>query len=77
MDLQTLRDRLSKYLAAEAAVLLRQEYSIDVEGGSRRVRFADIGEIRAEIAKLSGQIAAAENVGNRRSRIRYVTPRVR
>ncbi len=77
MDLQTLRARLAQYLAAETAVLRRQEYSIDVEGGSRRVRFADIGEIRAEIKSLNAQISAAENLANRRSRIRYVMPRVR
>lgn len=77
MDLQTLRARLSQYLAAEAAALARQEYTIDVEGGSRRVRFADLPQIRAGIEKLRGDIAAAENAANRRSRVRYVRPRVR
>jgi hypothetical protein len=72
MDLQTLIDRRTQYLAAEAAVLKRQEYQIDVEGGSRRVRFADLAEIRAAIKQLSTDIEAAQHAAAGRRRVRYI-----
>lgn len=75
MDLQTLIDRRAAYLAAEAAVLKRQEYSIDVEGGSRRVRFADLSEIRQTIKDLDAQIERAQNTAAGRRRVRYIRTR--
>ena len=42
------RERLKKYLAAEEAILLNQEYSI----GSRTYRRTDLAEVRKMISAL-------------------------
>jgi hypothetical protein len=56
IDLKTRLDsakrRLDLYLAAEEAVLTGQEYSI----GSRRLRRADLKEIRDTIEQLQNQV---------------------
>lgn len=72
MTLDELINRRTQYLQAEAAVLKRQEYSIDVEGGSRRVRFADLAQIREAIEKLNVQIEAAQARASGRRRIRRI-----
>lgn len=72
MDLQTLKDRRAQYLAAEVAILKRQEYSIDVEGGSRRVRFADLAMVQGEIRRLDREIEGLEGAAVGRRRVRYL-----
>jgi len=72
MDLATLISRRAAYLQAEAAVLKRQEYTIEVDGGSRRVRYADLGLIREQIDALSAQIERAQNATSGRRRVRYI-----
>lgn len=54
-----LAARLAMYLAAEEKVLEGQEYVIGNGGSSRRLRRADLADIRAEIASLNSQIASA------------------
>lgn len=73
-DLVTLRQRLAEYLKAEALVLRKQEYTIDVDGSSRRVRYADLGMLRDTIKDLENQIAKAEVSKSRRGRVRYIMP---
>jgi hypothetical protein len=75
MDLQSLKDRRAQYVAAETAVLKRQSYSIDVEGGSRSVTFADLGEIRQAIKDLDIQISQGEGTTLRRRRVFYIRSR--
>lgn len=60
MTLQQLQARLDLYLAAEAKILLKQEYTIDDGGTSRRLRYADLAEVRAEIASLTAQVTTAQ-----------------
>ena len=72
MDLATLINRRAAYLEAEAAVLKRQEYTIEVDGGSRRVRFADLAQIREQIDALNAQIERAQNAASGRRRVRYI-----
>lgn len=75
MDLQALIDRRNAYLAAEAAILKRQEYSIDVDGGSRRVRYADLADVREQIDSLNSQIEKAQGAASGRRRVRYIRSR--
>lgn len=56
MTTQQLKDRLAAYLAAETKILSGQEYTI----GDRRMKRADLAEVRAEIKALIAQIDAAE-----------------
>ena len=73
MTLAELQDRLTAYLAAEAAILQSQEYVIGTGGTQRRLRRADLAEIRAEIASLQAQIAAAESAQSGRRRVLYIS----
>lgn len=70
--------RLTLYLAAETAVLQGQEYQVGQGGGGRRLRRADLADIRAEIGNINAQIAAAPdnpaNISARARRIRYLRP---
>ena len=68
MTLQQLQDRLALYLAAEAKILLKQEYTIGAGQDTRRLRYADLAEVRTEIASINTQIAAAQTraMGGRR-----------
>ena len=76
MTYAQLVTRLAEYMAAESKVLQSQEYTVGQGGGARRNRRADLAEIRAEIANLNAQIAAApDNPANAASRrIRYLRP---
>ena len=76
MTYAELVTRLGQYLAAEAKVLQSQEYTVGQGGSARRSRRADLAEVRAEIASLNAQIAAApDNPANRGARrIRYLRP---
>jgi len=70
MDLQALIDRRAAYLAAETKILQGQEYSIDVDGSSRRLRRADLSEVRAAIETLNQQIVLAQQAASGRPRMR-------
>lgn len=74
-DLVTLRQRLTEYQKAEAMVLKKQEYTIDVDGSSRRVRYADLKTLQDSIKSLEDQIAREEARANRTRRVRYLVPR--
>lgn len=65
MTVQELERRLSLYLDAEAAVLRGQEYEI----GDRRLRRADLAEIRKTIDDLQIQIDSMQLKTGRTKRV--------
>jgi hypothetical protein len=67
MTLDQLTARLTAYLQAETAILTgSQEYTVRPgDGTERRVRRADLSEIRVEISRLNAEIAKASNTGRR------------
>lgn len=58
--IQQLRDRLAAYVAAETKILTGQEYAI----GDRKMKRADLAEVRAEIRKLASEIEQAEGAAS-------------
>jgi hypothetical protein len=70
-DLQTRR---AQYVLAEAAILKGQEYQVGEGGNHRRLRRADLAEVRAAIADLELQIAAASANPNGVRRVYYGRP---
>lgn len=72
MTLAELQARLALYLAAEAKILEGQEYTIGDGSTARRLRRADLAEVRAEIASLSQQVAAATAAQTRTRRVLYI-----
>jgi hypothetical protein len=64
--------RLAAYLAAEIAVLQNQEYEIDTGNGRRRLKRADLAEIRKGIAECNNAIASLTPSARRRTR--YIVP---
>lgn len=57
-ELQQLRDRRTAYIAAETAIIGgAQEYTIGQGSTARRVRRADLSEIRAAIVAIDAQLA--------------------
>lgn len=56
MTFAELTQRLATYVDAEAKILKAQEYVVGQGSSSRRLRRADLAEVRAEIANLSAQI---------------------
>jgi hypothetical protein len=67
MTLEQLQTRLNAYLQAETAILTgSQEYTVRPgDGTERRVRRADLSEIRVEISRLNNEIARLGNTGRR------------
>ena len=61
--LATYKARLKIYLEAEEAVLLNQEYTI----GTKSLKRADLGTIRAAIKDLEKQIDALETGGKNKA----------
>lgn len=60
LSLQQLQDRLAAYLAAEAKILVGQEYTVGDGSTARRLKRADLAEVRDEIRRLQAEVAAAE-----------------
>lgn len=67
-----LQTRLDAYLAAEVAVLKKQEFTVGDGSTARRLRFADLSEIRAEIDSINRQIQALDAQSTGRRRVMYV-----
>ena len=65
MNIEQLRNRLASYLECEAAILRGVEYQI----GDRRLRRADLSEVRKAIDDLETQIAMAEGRVRRIARV--------
>jgi len=74
MTLEQLQARLAAYMAAEVKILRGQEYVIGQGETSRRLRRADLAEVRAEIKSLDAQIRAIENSAAGRRRVLYTRP---
>lgn len=65
MNTERIRERLRLYLEAERAILLGQEYQL----GDRRLRRADLSEVRRAIEDLEAQMATAEGRVKRIARV--------
>lgn len=69
--LEKVETRLNAYYDAEIAILSGQEYKI----GSKSLKRADLGQIRAaisELEKAKDELTALENNGGRRKSYRIV-----
>lgn len=73
-NLTELIARRAQYVAAEARILQGQEYQVGEGGNHRRLRRADLAEVRAAIADLELQIAAASANPNGVRRVYYGRP---
>lgn len=65
MNTERIRERLRLYVEAERAILLGQEYQL----GDRRLRRADLSEVRRAIEDLEAQMATAEGRVKRIARV--------
>lgn len=74
MTRDELQARLTAYLAAEAKILRGQEYTIGQGQTARRMRRADLSEVRAEIKDLQRQIDEIDNAAAGRRRVLYARP---
>jgi hypothetical protein len=72
ITLEQWQTRLDAYLAAEVAVLSNQEYEIEAATGRRRLRRADLGEIRRGIAECNQAIARLTPPAPSGGRTRYL-----
>lgn len=63
--------RLTEYLEAEHAILSGQEYAI----GTRRLKRADLAEVRAGVVMWDQRVKALSSVANRRGRSLTLRPR--
>ena len=76
IDLATAQARLDDYLAAELAVLGNQEYMIaSGTGGARKLRRADLSEIRAGIDVWDKRVKDLTNRSQGRGRSLTLRPR--
>lgn len=66
--LTLLRNRLQRYLEAEAAILRGAEYQL----GDRRLRRPDLSAVRAAINDLEDEIAMLERSGGRVRRVVFL-----
>lgn len=74
MTREQLQARLDAYLAAEVKILKGQEYVIGQGETARRLRRADLEEVRKAITDLSAEIAALDAVTARTRRVLYHRP---
>lgn len=74
MTRDQLQSRLDAYLAAEAKILRNQEYVIGDGATARRLRRADLAEVRAAISDLQDKIEALDNQTAGRRRVLYMRP---
>lgn len=66
--------RLAAYVAAEAKILKGQEYVIGQGETARRLRRADLAEVRKAITDLNTQIEDLDNLTAGRRRVLYARP---
>lgn len=74
MTLEQLQARLDGYLAAEAAILKSQEYTMGSGATARKLVRADLPAVQAGIVDLQAQILAAQPAAARPRRISYLRP---
>lgn len=68
MEIEILKRRLAFYLEAEQKILNGAEYQI----GDRRLRRADLSEVRKAISALEDEIAFKERGGRRIARAVFI-----
>ena len=66
--LELLKDRLRRYLIAEAAILRGEEYQLD----ARRLRRPDLSKVRQAISDLQAEIDMLERRGGRVKQIVFM-----
>lgn len=69
-----LQARLDAYVEAEAKILKRQEYTIGDGATARRLRYADLGEVREQIETLTRKIDAIDAQASGARRVLYAVP---
>lgn len=74
MTRDELAARLAAYVAAEAKILKGQEYVIGQGETARRLRRADLAEVRKAITDLNTQIEDLDNLAAGRRRVLYARP---
>lgn len=74
MTRDELQARLDAYKAAELKILKGQEYVIGQGETARRLRRADLAEVRAAITDLSAQLDDLDATAAGRRRVLYVRP---
>ncbi len=70
----TLQARLDQYLAAETKILMKQEYTIGDGSTARRMRYADLAEVRTTIETLTAQIQRLDAQASGARRVMYARP---
>lgn len=68
--LEMKKARLEKYYEAEERILNGQSYTLDF----RTLTRPDLKAVQAMIQKLEGEIAAIENHGSTKRRVRRIVP---
>jgi hypothetical protein len=71
---ETLVTRLEAYMAAELKILQKQEYTVGDGSTARRLRYADLPEVRATIDQLTRQIATLDAQTSGARRVMYARP---
>lgn len=66
--------RLAQYRAAEEKILQSQEYTVSDGGVQRRMRRADLAEVRAVIKELETDIDKAKAAASGARRVLYLRP---
>lgn len=74
MTRDELQARLDAYKAAELKILSGQEYTIGQGETSRRLRRADLAEVRDEIRRIDALITSIDKAAAGRRRVLYVRP---
>lgn len=74
MTLEQLQTRLAAYMAAEVKILRGQEYVIGQGETARRLRRADLDEVRKAITDLNNEITAMQNAAAGTRRVLYMRP---
>lgn len=74
MTRDQLQARLDAYLAAEVKILQGQEYVIGDGATARRLRRADLSEVRQSIKDLKADIERMDNVNAGSRRVFYARP---
>lgn len=64
--------RLAQYIEAERLILLGQEFTVGDGQTNRRLRRADLAEVRAEIKLLQSQIEVAQQQAAGTRRVLYI-----
>ena len=70
----TLQARRDQYVAAETKILLKQEYTIGDGSTARRMRYADLAEVRTTIETLTAQIQRLDAQASGARRVMYARP---